>query len=42
MKSKKSLTESILKKLSSNINEIDNTTKTTLKEDIEDNVNKQQ
>lgn len=41
MKSKKSLTESILKKLSSNINEIDNTTKTTLKEDIKDKVNKE-
>ncbi len=41
MKSKKSLTESILKKLSSNINEIDNTIKTTIKEDVEDKVNKE-
>ncbi|HSQ89102.1 hypothetical protein [Romboutsia sp.] len=40
MKSKKSLTESILKKLSSNINEIDNTTKTTI-EDVKDKVNKE-
>jgi len=39
MKSKKSLTESILKKLSSNINEIDNGTKIKLKEDVGDKVN---
>ena len=38
MKSKKSLTESILKSLSSNINKIDNK---TIKKDVKDKVNKE-